>query len=589
MVADLSSQDLDFLEEILRYGTPEQVAAVEQAIGDYSDIPLNGMELYSPHDPFPKQKDFLDLDCYEGFYGGAAGPGKTDALVMAALQYVHIPGYAALILRKDCARLRLPGSIMDRCEEWLRGSDVRFNATNKVLHFPSGAKIQFGYISRTEDRRRYQSAEFQLIAWDELTEFSLGDGEENPYLFLMSRCRRPSCHWHRDEPHPKCYNCRQAGLLRTVPLRIRSASNPGGTGHDFVRKRFLSEEAEQALKERKPRIFYRGYRNFCQNLPECGQHFFTPEVKAEKCDQCGSTNLTAKLDRAFIPALLKDNPAIDYNEYMFGLSNLPPVTRERLVNGDWSVIPGTILKPEWWREYLTRGDILAVVDAGGEDVDQRATVDRRQFCRKLVVIDTAGTEKDKKQQQTQGRQSNMCMQAWWWWPERKWLFMHRQELTPGKECTWEVVKEKAREFVQDFEPSETLIENAHWGPPLKSEMAADSTCGGNYRLVDPKGSKLARSTRFQQKMRDGEIFLPYSVSEWRRQVDSEWMSWRGEDEDYDDSIDCVSHVCNHVDGSRRGAWGGTLGNPKGKPVASQFAPAPKATGETSYDSGHSFG
>ena len=111
-----------------------------------------GLELYCPHTPFAKQQAFLDLDCREALYGGGAGPGKTDALLMAALQYAHVPGYSALILRRDYPRLALPNSIMDRARQWLYGTPAEWNAQTKAYRFPSGAVLQFGYIDNPDDR-----------------------------------------------------------------------------------------------------------------------------------------------------------------------------------------------------------------------------------------------------------------------------------------------------------------------------------------------------------------------------------------------------------------------------------------------------
>lgn len=170
---------------------------------------------WAPQEPLPKQREFLDLDCLEAFYGGAAGGGKSSSLLIGALQYVDVPGYAALILRRTYADLALPGAIMDRASTWLAGTPARWNGQDKRWTFPSGATVTFGYLDTEKDKFRYASAEFQYIAFDELTQFP-----EGWYRFLMSRLRRV------------------AGM--DVPLRVRAAGNPGGIGHEWVRQRFVA-------------------------------------------------------------------------------------------------------------------------------------------------------------------------------------------------------------------------------------------------------------------------------------------------------------------------------------------------------------
>jgi predicted phage terminase large subunit-like protein len=175
----------------------------------------------SPQSPTPPQARFLALDCREALYGGAAGGGKSSALLMAALQYAHLPGYAAIIFRRTFADLALPGAIMDRAKDWLVGRPgVSWDANEKRFTFacPGGGKssVSFGYLDVDKDRFRYQGAEFQFIGWDELTQFP-----EPSYRYLLSRLRRLEG--------------------STVPLRVRAASNPGGEGHEWVRGRFLVE------------------------------------------------------------------------------------------------------------------------------------------------------------------------------------------------------------------------------------------------------------------------------------------------------------------------------------------------------------
>jgi len=65
---------------------------------------------FCPQNPFPKQEIFLGLDCEEALFGGSAGPGKSSSLLMAALQYVEVPSYRALLMRRTLSGIwRCPG------------------------------------------------------------------------------------------------------------------------------------------------------------------------------------------------------------------------------------------------------------------------------------------------------------------------------------------------------------------------------------------------------------------------------------------------------------------------------------------------
>ena len=123
----------------------------------------------------PSDKQWLGLYAYEEcpdlFYGGAAGPGKTSFLLMAAAQYVHYPHYRALILRKTYADLSLPDAIMDRANSWWDGVEgARFNNQEKVCYFPSGAQVQFGYLASARDHLRYQGAAVHFVGIDEASQ-----------------------------------------------------------------------------------------------------------------------------------------------------------------------------------------------------------------------------------------------------------------------------------------------------------------------------------------------------------------------------------------------------------------------------------
>src|ERR1700688_1700143 len=94
---------------------------------------------YIPHLPTARQAAFLFLDCLEAFYGGAGGGGKSDALLMAALQYVDVPGYSALIIRRSMPDLAMPNALLDRSRRWLGGrNDAHWDETKKRWTFASG-------------------------------------------------------------------------------------------------------------------------------------------------------------------------------------------------------------------------------------------------------------------------------------------------------------------------------------------------------------------------------------------------------------------------------------------------------------------
>lgn len=131
----------------------------------------------------------------------------------AAAQFVDVPDYSALILRRNYRELALPGGLMSRSHTWWRATKAHWDGTNFRWTFPSGAQIQFGYLEHEGDESRYQSSEFQYIGFDELTQFT-----EEQYTYMFSRLRRL-----KDSP---------------VPIRMRGASNPGNKGHEWVQKRF---------------------------------------------------------------------------------------------------------------------------------------------------------------------------------------------------------------------------------------------------------------------------------------------------------------------------------------------------------------
>ena len=249
-------------------------------------LPKPKLTKYIPETRGEKQDAFLCLDCLEVFYGGAAGGMKSWSLPMAALQYVDIPGYSALLLRRTYAALSKAGGLIDISKQWLSGTDATWNAQLRRWTFPTGAIVEFGHLEHEDAKYNYQSAQYQFIGVDEVTELS-----ESQYLFMFSRLRRPE------------------GML--VPLRMRCASNPVGLSAAFMKQRFVIGGNKM--------------------------------VKEKVGDQ------EIEYERQFLPAKLDDNPFIDRKAYIASLSNLPPYLLQALLNGDWDVKPpGKMFQRHWF-------------------------------------------------------------------------------------------------------------------------------------------------------------------------------------------------------------------------------------------------
>jgi hypothetical protein len=252
-------------------------------------------EKFIPWEPHPKQKLFLaieeeeqlkDQKIIECLFGGATGGAKSVALMMAALKYVHVPHYSALLLRRSYPDLKQEGGLMSLAHEWLNDTSARWNEVDKTWTFPSGAKLRFGYLETENDKFRYQGGEYHFVGFDELTQFT-----ESQYKYLFSRVRK-----------------RQS---IPVPLRMMSATNPGGVGGQWVYDRFIPETFKPA-QATDLQIWYK-------------EHGDGHPV-------------------AFIPSMLDDNPSLDREAYLQSLMQLDEITRQQYLNGDWQIqIRGDIL------------------------------------------------------------------------------------------------------------------------------------------------------------------------------------------------------------------------------------------------------
>lgn len=300
------AKDRSLLME-LDYASPEY-REIEEA-----EIPV----VFKPN-PGP-QTVFFTAEELEVLYGGAAGGGKSYALIADPMRYFDNKNFRGLILRRTNDELR---ELIWKSQElypqiW---KEALWREKDKEWRFPSGARLWMTYLERDDDVMRYHGQAFTYIGIDELTQYA------TPFAwnFMRSRLRDAS---------------------GTLPLYMRATSNPGGPGHGWVKRMFVDPAPAG--------------RAFWATDIETGETLRYPKDHSNKPGE-------PLFKRRFIPARVSDNPYIwaDGN-YEANLMSLPEAQRKQLLEGDWSIADGAAFGefrehihtcepfkiPEGWRKF----------------------------------------------------------------------------------------------------------------------------------------------------------------------------------------------------------------------------------------------
>jgi len=277
-------------------------------VGDLSLLPpsvsdlVGDSEVVFQANPGP-QEEFLSAGERDVLYGGAAGGGKSFALLADPLRYCHNPNHRGLLLRRTLDELT---ELIDKSRQLYTKAfpGAKFRESKSTWHFPSGATIWFTYLDRDKDVTRFQGQAFNWIGIDEITQYP------TPYVwdYLRSRLRATD---------PELQNS----------LYMRCTANPGGVGGWWVKKMYIDSRTENVafpaydIDTMKPFTWPSGHE-------KAGQPLFY---------------------RKFVPARLTDNPHLMADgQYEAMLRSLPEVERKRLLDGDWDVAEGAAF-PEFSR------------------------------------------------------------------------------------------------------------------------------------------------------------------------------------------------------------------------------------------------
>ena len=261
---------LDLLEDNNKSKVVEETFVEEASSSLKAELKKN--VIFSPNEG--PQTDFLAAGETDVLYGGAAGGGKSYAMLVDPLRFAHRGAHRALILRRSMPELR---ELIDKSRELYPKAfpGCKYREVEKLWNFPSGAKVEFGFLERDADVYRYQGQAYSWIGFDEITHLPT----EFSWNYLASRLRTTDS--------------------EIVPY-MRCTANPGGSGAQWVKKRYIS--------------------------PAPPNESFM-----------GDDGITRK----FIPARLNDNPYLAQDgRYEQMLKSLPPTQRKQLLEGNWEIAEG---------------------------------------------------------------------------------------------------------------------------------------------------------------------------------------------------------------------------------------------------------
>lgn len=458
-----------------------------------------------PMKPHARQTEFLQLDCEEALFGGAAGGGKTEALLMWLAEGVHIPGYNAVIYRRyQTDTSGDESALLAKSAKLYPALGGKLVGLRWVFQCPGGgtSSITLDGVAHENSVLSAQGKEFHRMAFDELTHFT-----EFMFNFLVTTRMRK---------------------VRGFPIKcgVRCSANPGGPGHGWVKDRFITDEAILAVKA----------LDINQPTPQ-GMIFWKDA------------------NTAYVPSRAVDNPALDVEDYIKRLMrNKNPVERARMMNGDWGISPEGLIKPNWLRYYTMRDQMVDLLvsrpDGNGGIIhtDEVLTSFHVNTCRRFTTVDTAGGMKDITRESKGKPLSWTVAETWDTRRIGNKIVIMAVNVWRDRVGFTDVCR-KLKEIHSTYGSHRIRIEDKTMGPDIANLML-----GALPIDLIPTGTqdKVTRATPLLNMLEQGCVYLPKFDNSWRPVLEEEWLSWQGLEDETNDQVDAAAYAAIEAGGFTSG-------------------------------------
>jgi predicted phage terminase large subunit-like protein len=449
------------------------------------------------------QADFLSCPADIAIYGGAAGGGKSWALLMEPLRHVYNDQFGAVFFRRTTVQVRNEGGLWDESMKLypLVGAEPKEHVL--TWEFPSGASISFAHLEHDKTVLNWQGSQIPLICFDELTHFS-----ETQFWYMVSR-NRSMC---------------------GVRPYIRATCNPDCDSWvaGFI-SWWIDQETGFPIPERA------GVIRWFVRVNNTLFWADTPEELRERFPDIPPKSAT------FIPARLSDNAALMAADpgYLANLMALPQVERERLLGGNWKVraVAGTYFKRDWFRRYR-RGE-------------------EPKHLRKYITSDHAPTAEDS---------SDPNVARVWGLDSRKdvWLldgFNHRATMNiTADRIVGNVKAKKAGRRPSEVPTYDGLIrlhEPFAWFPeddnnwktaqPFILQQMREEEVMTRIHPLSPHGhDKAARAQPAQGMAANGRVWIPEGPEGDAIIDELEAFSGKADEHAHDEEVDTLALICRAI-------------------------------------------